>query len=485
MPVAVTMPDLGETVTDATISRWLRFPGDLIEKDEPLVEVSTDKVDTEINAPASGRLAEIFAHEGDVSLIGADLALIDDSASPADVATPESQPSKTPVMTTDAHLALATSTVDAPLRNERSAAAITVPTDAGHTPGTPYATPLVRRLASELRVDLTSLTGSGVGNRIRKADVLAAADAASDEQPTNATHNMEAAANPYLSPLVSFLIQQRGLDILALRGSGRNNRIRTADLSLNQRRNHTAIANRSDRTEKLTRLRKVIATRMVESLHTSAQLTTVVEADVTAINQLRGQYGPVFSAAHGTKLTFTSFFLRSAIDTLGEFPAFNASIDTADGTVTYRGAIHLNVAVDTDRGLLAPVIRDADALNIAQIATAVADVAGRARSNTLTVDDLLGGTFTVTNTGSRGALFDTPIINQPQVAILGTGAVVARATVVRDGDGNETIDIRNMVYLALTYDHRLIDGGDAARFLTSVKARLETADFSRELAAAT
>ncbi|MDX1888662.1 2-oxo acid dehydrogenase subunit E2 [Mycolicibacterium sp. 050158] len=483
------MPDLGETVTDATISRWLRFPGDFIVKDEPLVEVSTDKVDSEITAPASGRLTEIFANEGDVSPIGANLALIDDSQSATDVDIPQGHPSETPVVTTHAHLVPATSTVDAPHTNEHPAAAMTLPTGVSHTPGTPYVTPLVRRLATELHVDLTTVTGSGVGNRIRKADVLAAADTAAaataDEEPTNATHDGKSAANPYLSPLVSLTIQQRGLDISTLRGSGRHNRIRIADLSLNQRRTLTAVANRPDRTEKLTRLRKVIANRMVESLHTSAQLTTVVEADLTAINQLRGQYGAAFAAAYGTKLTFTSFFLRAAMDTLGDFPAFNASVDTADGTVTYHGATHLNVAVDTDRGLLAPVIRNADALDIAQMATAVADVADRARANTLTVDDLSGGTFTVTNTGSRGALFDTPIINQPQVAILGTGAVVARATVIRDDGGKETIDIRNMAYLALTYDHRLIDGGDAARFLTSVKARLETADFSLELTGTT
>jgi len=447
MPVAVTMPDLGDTVSDATISRWLRSLGDLVEKDEPLLEVSTDKVDTEITAPASGRLTEILFHEGDTSPVGVNLALIDESASAEHAVTPRSAPA-----------------------DARGSA--------------PYVTPLVRRLAAELDVDLTAMKGSGVGNRIRKADVLAAAGTASAAR-TAPTSTGGPVTNPYISPLVGILVWRRGLDVATLRGSGRNNRIRARDLSPNEQRREATTAPRPDRTERLTRLRKVIATRMVESLQTSAQLTTVVEADVTAVNHLRGQYGAGFTAAHGVKLSFTPFFLRVATDVLKDFPAFNASLSIADDTVTYHGSVHLNVAVDTDRGLVAPVIRNADTLDINQIAVVTQDLANRARANALTADDLSGGTFTVTNTGSRGALFDTPIINQPQVAILGTGAVVARATVIRDDRGNENVTVRNMAYLALTYDHRLIDGGDAARFLTAVKAKLETADFAAELTAGT
>ncbi|OPX12930.1 2-oxo acid dehydrogenase subunit E2 [Mycobacterium sp. AT1] len=445
MPIAVTMPHLGDTVSDATISRWLRSPGDLVEKDEPLLEVSTDKVDTEITAPASGRLTEILFHEGDTSPVGVNLALIDDSASAAHSATPGSEPADT-------------------------------------RRGAPYVTPLVRRLAAERGVDLTAMTGSGVGNRIRKADVLAAAGGAASDVPVSPR---TPAANPYLSPLVGILVAQRGVDVTTVRGSGRNNRIRAVDISPRGRRTDAATAARPDRTEKLTRLRKVIAVRMVESLRTSAQLTTVVEVDLTAVNHLRGQHGAAFTAAHGIKLSFTPFFLRATATVLGSFPTFNASLDMTNGTVTYHGGIHLNVAVDTDRGLVAPVIRNADSLDIDEIALVTQDLANRARANTLTVDDMSGGTFTVTNTGSRGALFDTPIINQPQVAILGTGAVVARATVIRDERGNENVTVRNIAYLALTYDHRLIDGGDAARFLTAVKARLEAADFAAELTAGT
>lgn len=484
MPVAVTMPDLGDSVADATISRWLRFPGDQIEEGEPIVEVSTDKVDTEISAPASGRLTEILAHEGDVSPIGADLALIDETvpsdepAAPSPPATandttPPPMPSHTPD-TPD--------TADKPDTNE-SVSTVSLPNTDTNPDQTPYVTPLVRRLATELGVDLTALQGSGVGNRIRKSDVLAAAAAIGTPpaaQPVHAANGPQTAPNPYLSPLVSVLVRQRGIDITDLHGTGRNNRIRLADVLRNHRRPQ-APATRPDRVEKLTRLRKVIATRMIESLHTAAQLTTVVEVDMTAVNNLRQQYGPAFFDTHDVKLTFTSFFLRAAIDALHEFPALNASLSTADDTVTYHGAINVNVAVDTDRGLLAPTIRNADTLSIIELTSKTADLADRARSNTLTADELAGGTFTVTNTGSRGALFDTPIINQPQVAILGTGSVVARATVNRDDNGQETIEIRNMAYLALTYDHRLIDGADAARYLTTVKSKLEAADYAGEL----
>lgn len=440
MPTSVTLPELGESVTDATITRWLRFPGDLVQQGEPLLEVSTDKVDTEVSAPASGRLSAVHAQEGDVLAIGAELASIDENVTPADEVV---------------------STPTAALADEPPAAK-------------PYATPLVRRLATDLGVNLAEVTGSGIGNRIRKADVLAAASVI-DEAST-----ASAQTTSYLSPLVSLKINRCGLDISSLGGSGRNNRIRLADLPL-QHNSSDAAAARPDRTEKLSRLRSTIAARMVESLQTSAQLTTVIEVDVTDIDRLRMHFGPAFANANGAKLSFTSFFIRAVTDTLVDFPALNASINTDQKTVTYHGGIHLNVAVDTESGLYAPVIRDADKADIAQIARATADLAQRARANALTSDDLTSGTFTVTNTGSRGALFDTPIINQPQVAILGTGAVVARATVVRDERGSESVDIRSMSYLSLTYDHRLIDGADAARFLCAVKARIEGADFRSEL----
>ena len=230
-------------------------------------------------------------------------------------------------------------------------------------------------------------------------------------------------------------------------------------------------------TQPLSRLRRVIAERMVESLQVSAQLTTVVEVDVTRIAALRDRVKGEFLAREGVKLTFLPFFAKAAVEALAAYPALNASLDLAAGTVTYHGEVNLGVAVDTDRGLLVPVVRDAGDLSVAGLARRITDLADRTRTNKVSPDELSGGTFTLTNTGSRGALFDTPIVNQPQVAILGTGSVVKRPIVISDG-GSDVIAIRSMVYLALTYDHRLVDGADAARFLTAVRSRLEEGTFA-------
>jgi 2-oxoglutarate dehydrogenase E2 component (dihydrolipoamide succinyltransferase) len=305
-------------------------------------------------------------------------------------------------------------------------------------------TPLVRKLAAEHRVDLSALRGTGVGGRIRKQDVLAAAErqqqaaAAPAPDQRQGTEQKAPAAKPEPSPL-------RG------------------------------------RTEKLTRMRALIARRMVESLQTSAQLTTVVEVDVTRIARLRDQVKADFQQREGVKLSFLPFFALATVDALRVHPNLNASIDLEAGTVTYHDAEHLGMAVDTDRGLMVPVIRNAGDLNLAGLARRIADLAERTRTNKVTPDELSGGTFTLTNTGSRGALFDTPIINQPQVGILGTGAVVRRAVVVEDPELGEIIVPRSMVYLALSYDHRLVDGADAARFLTTIKERLESGNFESEL----
>jgi len=306
-----------------------------------------------------------------------------------------------------------------------------------------YVTPLVRRLAAQNGVDLSTITGSGVGGRIRKQDVLAAA---APQAATPQAAAPAAAAAPTPSAPTA-------LPISPLRG----------------------------RTEKMPRLRKVIAERMVESLQVSAQLTTVIEVDVTRINTLRVKVKRDFEAREGVKLSFLPFFCKAAVEALKQFPQVNASVDMAEGTITYHEAENLGIAVDTERGLLVPVIRNAGDLNIAGIARHIADVAERTRTNKVSPDELSGGTFTVTNTGSRGALFDTPIINQPQAAILGTGAVVKKPVVITDDTGADVIAIRSMVYLALSYDHRIVDGADAARFLGAMKARLEEAAFEAEL----
>ena len=301
-------------------------------------------------------------------------------------------------------------------------------------------TPLVRKLAADKGVDLATVTGTGVGGRIRKQDVLAAAERAAAPA---ATAPAPAATPTALSPAAAASVQP------SVRGT----------------------------TQPMSRLRKVIAERMVESLHVSAQLTTVVEVDVTRIAQLRDRAKADFEAREGVKLTFLPFFAKAAVEALAAYPALNASIDVGAGTVTYHGEVNLGVAVDTDRGLLVPVVRDAGDLSVAGLARRITDLADRTRTNKVSPDELSGGTFTITNTGSRGALFDTPIINQPQVAILGTGSVVKRPVVISDG-GSDVIAIRSMVYLALTYDHRLVDGADAARFLSAVRSRLEDGTFS-------
>ncbi len=425
---AVKMPALGESVTEGTVTRWLKQVGDPVEMDEPLLEVSTDKVDTEIPSPVAGVLLEIKAAEDDVVPVGADLALIG-AAGTAKPAPPAAAPAPAP-----AAAAPAPQAPPAPPLQPVPAQTTAAPTE-----GDGYVTPLVRKLAAEQGVDLATLTGTGVGGRIRKQDVLEAAARAKAATPTPAT---PAAAVPAAKAEPS-----------PLRG----------------------------RTEKMSRLRAVIARRMVESLQVSAQLTTVVEVDVTRIAKLRDQAKADFQARHGVKLSFLPFFSLATVEALRVHPTLNASLDMEAGTVTYHDAEHLGIAVDTERGLVVPVIRDAGDLNLAGLAKRIADLAERTRTNKISPDELSGGTFTLTNTGSRGALFDTPIINQPQVGILGTGSVVRRAVVVDDPGLGEIIAPRSMVYLALSYDHRLVDGADAARFLTTIKERLEAGNFENDL----
>lgn len=437
--VIVTLPALGESVTEGIVTRWLKQVGDAVAADEPLLEISTDKVDTEIPAPASGTLTSIAVEADGTVEVGAEIARIATGAAPA-AAAPTPAPAPTPA-------APAPTPAPTPTSAPAPAPATTEPSKATpeNTAGA-YVTPLVRKLAAENGIDLSTITGSGVGGRIRKADVLAAVEARTAKTPaaTPATPSTAAAAPSAGTPSAP--------EPSALRG----------------------------RTEKMSRLRRVIAERMVESLQTSAQLTTVVEVDVTKIAQLRARVKADFAAREGVNLSYLPFFCKAAIEALKVYPQINCSIDTEAGTITYHESENLGIAVDTDRGLLVPVIRDAGDLNIAGIARRIADLAERTRTSKVAPDELSGGTFTVTNTGSRGALFDTPIINMPQVAILGTGSVVKRPVVISDA-GQDVIAIRSMVYLALSYDHRIVDGADAARFLTAVKDRLEAAAFEAEL----
>ena len=443
--ISVVLPPLGESVAEGTVTRWLKKVGDTVAADEPLVEVSTDKVDTEIPAPAGGIVLAIRVPEDATVAVGAELAVIGDAgaldAAPAvappapAIAAPAPAASPAPAPAAPAAPAPAAPAPAAPAPAAPAASAAPAPTDDDEA----YVTPLVRKLAAEKGVDLATVSGTGVGGRIRKQDVLAAAERAAAPAPAPAASAAASSAASAPTPTTQ----------PSVRGT----------------------------TQPLSRLRKVIAERMVESLQVSAQLTTVVEVDVTRIAQLRDRAKGDFEAREGVKLTFLPFFAKAAVEALASFPTLNASIDVAAGTVTYHGEVNLGVAVDTDRGLLAPVVRDAGDLSVAGLARRITDLADRTRTNKVSPDELSGGTFTITNTGSRGALFDTPIINQPQVAILGTGSVVKRPVVISDG-GSDVIAIRSMVYLALTYDHRLVDGADAARFLSAVRNRLEDGTFA-------
>ena len=560
MSVSVTMPQLGESVTEGTVTRWLKKEGEHVTADEPLLEVSTDKVDTEIPSPATGVLRGIVVDEDETVAVGAQLAVIEDAGAeaPADggapaapapaqeapaqeapaqeAAEPEAAPEQAPepAAATPPEQAPESAQAPEPVAAQEQQPAPQAPqappepppapapaqqpaaavNGAPSAPGSsyawnppaysppappqaapavqsreaqaepesadeypeptplpsgesPYVTPLVRKLATEHSVSLESITGTGVGGRIRKQDVLdaarqqRAAEAAAAQAAAEAAAQAAAAAAPATAapepapgaPAAPAAPARPALVPSALRGT----------------------------TQRMSRPRQVIAKRMVESLQVSAQLTTVVEADVTKIARLRDRAKAGFEAREGVKLTFLPFFAQAALEALKVHPKLNAVINTETSEITYHDAEHLGIAVDTERGLMVPVIHQAGDLNIGGLARKISDLAARTRSGQVGPDELAGGTFTLSNTGSRGALFDTPIINQPQVGILGVGTVVKRPVVVEDPALGEVIAVRSMVYLALTYDHRLVDGADAARFLGTVKNRLEEGAFEAEL----
>ncbi|MFJ6131559.1 2-oxoglutarate dehydrogenase, E2 component, dihydrolipoamide succinyltransferase [Janibacter terrae] len=467
----VAMPALGESVTEGTVSRWLKAEGDTVEVDEPLLEVSTDKVDTEIPSPVAGTLTKILVQEDETVEVGADLAIVGGSGSgsaPAAEESPapqadEEQPA-TAGTTADEAAAQepeAAQAEEAPKQEAPKAEAPKAEAPKAEAPkqeapkqessagdAAAYVTPLVRKLAADNDIDLAQVTGTGIGGRIRKQDVLDAAKA--KNQPAEAPA-APAAATPAAPAVAS---APSGVP------AGMESNVPTSK--------------RGTR-EKMSRLRKVIAERMVESLQVSAQLTTVVEVDMTKVARVRDAAKADFVSREGTKLSFLPFIALATAEALKAHPGVNASVEGDE--IVYHGQENLSIAVDTEKGLFTPVVKNAGDLNVAGLARAIADVADRTRNNKITPDDLSGGTFTITNTGSRGALFDTPILNQPQVAMLGTGAIVRRPVVITTDDGGETLAIRSMMYLALSYDHRVVDGADAARFLGTVKARLEEGRF--------
>ena len=453
----VTLPALGESVTEGTVSRWLKAVGDAVEVDEALLEVSTDKVDTEIPSPVAGTLLEIRFEEDETAEVGDVLAIVGDESAQTEESQPEPEPDPEPEP--EPEPAKEEPKKEEPKAEEPKAEPKKEEPKAEHSPaveaavarraaeasgdGT-YVTPLVRKLAKEHNVDLASVKGTGVGGRIRKQDVIEAADAAkkapAEEKKADAAPAAKSDA-PKEAPAAE---QVRG------------------------------------KTEKLSRLRKVIATRMVDSLQNSAQLTATVEVDLTAISHIRNQVKDDFKKRNGASLSYLPFIVAATTEALKQFPVVNATIDTEAGTMTYADGEHVGIAVDTERGLLVPVIKNAGDLNLTGLAKKIADLASRTRDSKVGPDELSGGSFTITNYGSAGTLFDTPIVNQPEVAILGTGALVKRPVVVEDKFGQESIAVRHMMYLSLSYDHRLIDGAVAARFLSAIKERLEDGDFGGE-----
>ena len=462
----VTLPELGESVTEGTVNRWLKQIGESVKNDEPLLEVSTDKVDTEIPSPAAGTLLEIRVQEDETVEVGAVLAVIGEAGGTAPAqeapgqaapesapqAAPEPQPAREPEPRPQAEPKVPPPTAKEDARPEQhgpAGAATPSPTPVVSDSDSTYVTPLVRKLAKEHSVDLGSLDGTGVGGRIRKQDVLAAAEAAKQAAAAPAAPAPAASAEPAAAaPATPAAVPE----VSTLRGT----------------------------TEKMSRLRQTIAKRMVESLQVAAQLTATVEVDLTAISQIRAKAKDDFKKREGASLSYLPFIAKAAIEALKAYPKLNATIDTEARTITYPDAEHLGIAVDTEKGLLVPVIKDAGDLNIGGLAKRIADLAARTRQNKVTPDELTGGTFTITNYGSAGTLMDTPIINQPQVAILGTGALVKRPVVISDPRLGQVIAIRDMMYLSVSYDHRLVDGAVAARFLSTLKARLEGGDFGAE-----
>ncbi|MFF8428127.1 2-oxoglutarate dehydrogenase, E2 component, dihydrolipoamide succinyltransferase [Streptomyces sp. NPDC016566] len=457
----VVLPALGESVTEGTVTRWLKSVGDSVEADEPLLEVSTDKVDTEIPAPASGVLLEIVVGEDETAEVGAKLAVIGAAGAAPAAAPAPAAPAPAPAAPAPAPAAPVAPAAPAPAAPAPAPAPVAAapapaapaPAPVAPAPVTPapaaaqatdegaYVTPLVRKLAAENGVDLAAVKGTGVGGRIRKQDVIAAAEAAK-----------AAAAAPAPAAAPAAAKKAPALEVSPLRGQ----------------------------TVKMTRIRKVIGDNMVKALHEQAQLSSVVEVDVTRLMKLRGKAKDSFAAREGVKLSPMPFFVKAAAQALKAHPVINARINEAEGTITYFDTENVGIAVDSEKGLMTPVIKGAGDLNIAGIAKATADLAGKVRANKITPDELSGATFTISNTGSRGALFDTIIVPPNQVAILGIGATVKRPAVIETEEGT-VIGVRDMTYLTLSYDHRLVDGADAARYLTAVKTILEAGEFEVEL----
>ena len=455
----VEMPELGESVTEGTITQWLKSVGDTVEVDEPLLEVSTDKVDTEIPSPVAGTLVEILADEDDTIDVGAVIARIGDgNAKPAasdkkeepkeePKAEKKEEPKKEePKQEEPKQEAPKAEPKEEPKKDEPAKAEESAPKSSAKVnsgDNVPYVTPLVRKLADKHGIDLNTVEGTGVGGRIRKQDVLAAA-------------NGEAPASESAAPA----------------GERANWSTKSVDPEKQELIGTTT---------KVNRIREITATKMVESLQITAQLTHVQEVDMTTVAALRKKAKPAFVDKYNANLSFLPIIVKATVEALVSHPNVNASYNPETKEMTYHSDVNVAIAVDTPRGLLTPVIHKAQELTLPEIAQTIADLADRARNNKLKPNDLTGATFTVTNIGSEGALLDTPVLVPPQAGILGTAVIEKRPVVITE-DGQDAIAIRQMCYLPFTYDHQVVDGADAGRFITTIKDRLETGNFESDLA---
>jgi pyruvate dehydrogenase E2 component (dihydrolipoamide acetyltransferase) len=437
MTLKVSLPQLGESVDSGTIVAWLVAVGDTVTLEQPIVEISTDKVDTEVPSPAAGTVVALLAEVNEEVAVGAPILELDtgeeDAGANAASATPPAATAAAPAAPAPAAKAPA----GASSAGGRSAA--TVSSSEGMR-----LSPLVKRMLRDHAIDPATLVGTGPGGRITADDVQAAVDGGGGARPAaraTSTPSGAAAAPRAVTP------------------------VRTP----------------GSRVEPLSRTRKVIAERMLQSMQTTAQLTSAVEADVTRIMAIRTQVRDLAKQRYGVSLSPLAFIAHATVRALADHPVLNASIDMEAGEVIYHSGVGLGIAVDAPQGLIVPVLRDAQQLNPIGLQQRIADVAARARDKKLTPDDLQGGTFTITNTGSRGSLFDTPILNPPEVGILATPAIEKRPVIMTDEDGGDRIAIRHRTYLCLTYDHRLVDGADAARFLGDLAARLDSRDWGPEI----
>lgn len=456
------MPQLGETVLEATITRWLKGEGDPVEEDEPLVEVSTDKVDSEIPSPATGTVTKILVPEGETVEVGSVLARIGSASEAASPSAPAPPPRRAPEPLPAAPAA------GSPKEPLPAPAAVAAEGDDGDG-FRGVLSPLVRRLAAEYQVELDGVEGTGAGGRITKQDVLRTAGQAPSRKAAVAQGPAPAPVVPD-SPVMRPAAPAARPEVARAQPSGNGV----------QQPAEAPAPSGQEETVQVSPMRRAIAEHMVASMTTTARAWNVIEVDLGRIARMREAAGPAFKQHEGFSLTWMPFVCKAVTQSLLAYPQLNSTWN-GDGTITRKHYVNLGIAVALENGLIVPVIKGAEAMNLIGLARAIRDIADRARGKKLSPDDVQGGTFTVTNPGGFGSIMSVPIINRGQAAILSSDAVVKRPVVVTDEHGQESIAIRPMIYISISWDHRIIDGAEAAKFLSHMKRLLEEADFESDL----